>query len=208
LFKNNSEDEVDFCESYKSQILNNDTKEESSLFKSIVKVLIILLLMALIIAISIYGYEYYQKMQDGQTQTNSIEKIEDISTPPTSIQISDEELVVQDEEVEPELNVSEPTRKEKVEQSSTATLPIIEKIKDEDIEKIANEVKLEISKSEMKKKNSTKKETIKKSESKVEQKVKEEKVEESLEIPTSNPESKYLEDLAKLSKEIDKERKK
>ena len=194
MFKNNSEDEVDFCESYKSQILNNDTKEESSLFKSIVKILIILLLIALIIAISIYGYEYYQKMQSTQRQSNLVENVEVAPTPPASIQISDDELVVQDEEVETEVNVSE--------------AKVIEKIKDEDIEKIANEVKLEISKSEMKEKNSTKKETIKKSESKVEQKVKEEKVEESLEIPTSNPESKYLEDLAKLSKEIDKERKK
>ena len=104
--------------------------------------------------------------------------------------------------------MSESTRKEKVEQSSTATLPVIEKIKDEDIEKIANEVKLEIAKSEMKETNSTKKEIAEKSELKVEKELKEEKSEESLEIPTSNPEAKYLEDLAKLSAEIEKERKK
>jgi len=181
LFKNNSEDEVDFCESYKSQILNNDTKEESSLFKTIVKILIILLLMALIVGIAIYGYEYYQKMQSTQMQSNSVEKVEVTSAPPTSIQISDDELVVQDEEVvvETEVNVTE--------------LKVVEKLKDEDIEKIANDVKLAIAKSEMREKNST---------------IKEKTVEKNLEVPTSNPEAKYLEDLANLSKEIDKERKK
>ena len=87
MFNNHVEDDTDFCEAYKSEILGNVSKEEKkSVFNTLSKILIILLLLIIIIAVSIYGYNYI--MQEGSD-----------SLPPSSVQmIDDDELIVTDEE--------------------------------------------------------------------------------------------------------------
>ena len=169
MFNNQVDNEADFCESYKSQILNNGVEEKQSPFKTILKILFIILLLGIIIALSVYGYNTFINKS---ITTSSVE------TPPVSMQISDDDLVVTIEE--------EP----KVEESKDENKSDISLIKESDIDKIANDVKREISKNE-----------INNSEKNI-------KEEESLKVPVPNsPEAKYLEDLADLSKEIDKERK-
>jgi len=91
------------------------------------------------------------------------------SLPPSSVQMfEDDELVVTHEEEIP-----------------VGTMP--PKIEDSDIDKMAKEVELAISKNEN-------------------NKSKEKKIENPLEVPTST-QAEYLEELAKLSEEIDKDRK-
>jgi len=85
LFNNHVEDEADFCEAYKSQILNNSSTEEKSFFNILSKILTILLLLIIIIGVSIYGYNYIVKEASD-------------SFPPSSVQIADDELVVTEEE--------------------------------------------------------------------------------------------------------------
>jgi len=86
LFNNHVDDEADFCEAYKSQILSNSSKEEKSLFNTLSKILTILLLLIIIIGVSIYGYNYIIK-----EASNSL--------PPSSVQMfDDDELVVTNEE--------------------------------------------------------------------------------------------------------------
>jgi len=188
LFKNNTDNETDFCESYKSQVLNNDSTEKESSFNIILKILTILLLLAIIVAVSIYGYNYF--LNNNQNA--------DTTLPPVSVQITDDDLKVTEESLS--------------EESKEVSPPVVtssnSKIKEADIDQIANDVKIAIANSEKEEKNSTKKE----SEPKVEEteNIQEKnltKEEESLEIPTSSPEAQYLEELADLSKEIDKERK-
>ena len=197
MFNNEAEDETDFCESYKSQILNNDTEEKSSSFGTVLKILTILLLLAVIIALSMYGYNYF--MNKSSTQV-------DVPTPPPSIQISDEDLKVIDERNEETLEKTPETQKNVeeegalppvVEEKKTSQKPVsASTINESDIDKIANDVKVAIAQEEEKNKNK----------SVVEENISEE---ESLKVPVPNsPEAKYLEDLADLSKEIDKERKK
>lgn len=158
MFFNKNDNETDFCESYKSQVLDSSTKKKgTSLFGTLIKLLTILILLAIIIAVSIYGYNYYLNAQ----------KVNNLPLPPVSVQISDEDLIVEDEDTqmeEEELNGSK-------------------------VNKRTTDVKSEISKSKVET-NSTKEEV------------------ESLEVPTATSEAKYLEELADLSKEIDKERKK
>jgi len=156
LFNNHVEDEADFCEAYKSQILSNASSEEKSSFNTLSKILTILLLLIIIIAVSIYGYNYM--MKEGSD-----------SLPPSSVQmVEDDELIVTHEEEIP-----------------VGTMP--PKIEDSDIDKMAKEVELAISKNEN-------------------NKSKEKKIENPLEVPTST-QAEYLEELAKLSEEIDKDRK-
>jgi len=186
LFNNKRDDEADFCESYKSQILNDNTTEKTSSFNIILKVLTILLLLAIIVAVSIYGYNYFANKKSANTNT---------TLPPISVQISDDDLKITEETPD---EVEEEQKK----------VPTISKIEEADIDQIANDVKIAIANSEKEEANNTAKEI----ESKVEEekKVQEtnlKKEEESLEIPTSSPEAQYLEELAELSKEIDKERK-
>ncbi len=191
MFNDKTEEEIDFCDAYKSQILNNVTQEKSSSFGTVLKILIILLLLAIIVALSIYGYNHF------------INKDSDVSLPPSSIQISDEDLKVIDES-------SEETQEAVKEEGSLP--PTIEDDKSSeksvnisDINKIANDVKVAIAQEEEKDKNKSVVEK-KSTNPKTKEKITEEK---SLEVPVPNsPESKYLEDLAKLSKEIDKEKKK
>ena len=198
MFNNKTEDEADFCEAYKSQILNNVKEEKSSSFGTVLKILIILLLLAIIVGLSIYGYNYFTSKKSVDT---------DVLVLPSSIQISDEDLKVIDESSD---EVEEPQKTQEVqktEEKEGDLPPVVEKnkasaekslnistINESDIDKIANDVKVAIAQEEEKDKNKSITPTTK---------------EKSLEVPIPNsPESKYLEDLAKLSKEIDKEKKK
>ena len=163
MFNNNVEDEADFCEAYKSQILNNGSREEkpSNTFS---KILTILLLLIIIVAVSIYGYIYI---------TNNIN-----TSPPASVQvIDDDDLIVMDEDEEEPIGIMPPT------------------VGELDIDKIAKDVKLAIEKGDDDKKVEKKEEKPK------------EKIEKPLKVPTGDAQSAYLEELAKLSEEIDKERK-
>ncbi len=188
MFNNQTEDKTDFCEEYKSQILNNVTQEKSSSLGTVLKFLTILLLLAVIVALSIYGYNYF---------INKNSKEVSAQTPPMSIQISDEDLKVIDESAEEEtIEVKEPIKEETnlppvpvvVKESSVSKEPVTLS----DIDKLANDVKIVLAnkeeKSVVKEKNITQ--------------------EEHLKVPVPNtPEAKYLEDLADLSKELDKEKK-
>ena len=86
MFNNHVDNEADFCEAYKSQILSNVSSEEKSSFNTLSKILTILLLLIVIIAVSIYGYNYM--MKEGSD-----------SLPPSSVQmVDDDELIVTHEE--------------------------------------------------------------------------------------------------------------
>ena len=181
MFKNKKDDEADFCESYKSQILNDNSTEKVSSFHIILKLLTIVLLLAIIVAVSIYGYNYF------------LNKHNDSVLPPVSVQISDDDLKITEEIPEEE------------QEEVSAELPSISEIKEADIDQIANDVKIAIANSEQEEENSTEKNLEQKNDESQDINVNKE---ESLEIPTGNSEeAKYLEDLADLSKEIDKERK-
>ncbi len=190
MFNNQTEDKTDFCEEYKSQILNNVTQEKSSSLGTVLKILTILLLLAVIVALSIYGYNYFINKSSEEVSAQ---------TPPMSIQISDEDLKVIDESSEEEsIEVQEPIKEETnlphvpvvVKESSVSKEPTVTL---SDIDKLANDVQKVVlanreKKSVVKEKNITQ--------------------EEHLKVPVPNtPESKYLEDLADLSKELDKEKK-
>jgi len=217
LFKNNVEEEADFCEAYKSQILNNDSLEEESSFNSLLKVLTILILLAIIIAVSIYGYNYFTK-----NSSNNM----DLTLPPPSVQtIDDSELKVtemlekkslveeskpkKDVEIkkEPKIEKNVEIKKEietklmmKVEENNVVKVitPKFPKIEDRDIEQIANDVKIAIAKSEENEKNNSDIKKVKIADVKKEEKI--------IEVPSESSQSAYLEELAKLSEEVDKER--
>ena len=192
---NNNDDETDFCESYKSQILGSKSNEkENSLFSTIVKLLTILILLTVIIGVSFYGYNYIIKNT----------KLDNSILPPVSMQTFDDELVVEIEEPVEELVLEEPIV-DKKEKNETISLPITAQIEELDIDKIAKSVQIAIAKSELEENNSKEnQETFEDFQLKKETNITTK--EESLEIPTSAPEAKYLEDLAILSQEIDKER--
>ncbi|HIP51182.1 MAG TPA: hypothetical protein EYG94_03755 [Campylobacterales bacterium] len=83
---------------------------------------------------------------------------------------------------------------------------IVLEIEEDDIDKIARDMKIEISKIELKEENETKPEKISEDIQSKRELNNTHKI-ENLEVTTSSaPEARYLEDLAKLSKEIDKER--
>ena len=238
MFKQTTENEIDFCESYKSQILGQEEEEKQPLFGTVFKLVTILILLALIILLSLYGYHYFVK--DKASESSIV--------PPVSLQvsedetISDEDLVVKLEE--PETNkvakpvppkevkepkiekvvqvpvvkeVEAPKKEPKVEKvvelpvtKEKVEAPQIEKIiepqapkvvtQESEIEKMANAIKIEIAKREKKEAERRKAK---------EELLEREKSEASLEVPTTTstlaPEAKYLEELADLSKEIDKE---
>jgi cell division protein YceG involved in septum cleavage len=192
LFNNKKDDENDFCESYKSEILGTKpSEEENSLFSSIVKILTILILLVIIIGVSFYGYNYFMKSQ----------KLKNITLPPVSMQISDDDLVVEAEE----------PNEEKVIIEENISLPLIVSSQGEevDIEEMANDVKIAIAKSEVEEENESKEveEISKDIKSTAEFNISKKEL-PSLEVATLAPEAQYLEELADLSKEIDKERKK
>jgi hypothetical protein len=182
LFTDKKENETDFCESYKSQILNEHAQNNESSFSIILKILTILLLLAVIVAVSLYGYNYFMNSKKDTNIT---------MPPPISMQTPAEELKV----IDTELKITEETVKEK-KKVLDEPVKMIMKSESPDIEQIANDVKIAISDSESaeKKLEDQKNEPIK-------------KVEEKLEVPLSSSEAKYLEELADLSREIDKERK-
>ena len=231
MFNQKKDNEADFCESYKSQVLGTEEdEEESSLFSTIVKLLIILILLAIITGVSFYGYNYFINNQNFK---NTV-------LPPASMQsleeetISDEDLVVKLEEPKIEkvtlkevadneqithaevvVDVEEP-KIEKAIKEKNISLPLVvsPQVEEIDMETIANDVKIAIAKSEIKEENETKAaaEIVEELNSILETNITEEinitNKEESLEVPTSAPEAQYLEELADLSKEIDKERNK
>jgi len=170
LFKNNVEDEADFCESYKSQILNNDTEERES---PIASILIILLLLVMIIALSIFGYNYITDNKNSVDSSISVKSI------------SDEELKVTEVAHIPVKEV-----KKEIKEIPVKALSELPKSESIDVNDLADKIKIDMSKNEEVKDSSK--------ESK--------KVEEPLPIVTDSIESKYIEDLAKLTEEIDKER--
>ena len=156
MFDNNTENEADFCEAYKSQILSNASSEKKSSLNTLSKILTILLLLIIIVVVSIYGYTYItDNMSDSA------------STPPSSLQmIDDDELIVTEEEpvgeMPPEIENPEHDKVEKVEDLTL--------LKSEENQSLVK------------------------------------KIENPLEVPSSTQVA-YLEELAKLSEEIDKDRK-
>jgi len=121
------------------------------------------------------------------------QKSNNIPLPPVSMQTFDADLVVkmEDAEIEP---VAIDLEKEAVVQKVAKVKE--ETIEELEIEKMANDIKIAIAKSELKEENETKIEKVNDTEEV-----------ESLEVPISSaPEAQYLEELADLSKEIDKER--
>lgn len=211
MFNNKPEDKNDFCESYKSQILGTkDDVTKKSLFSTIVKLLTILILLVTILGISFYGYNYFMNAQ----------QLNDMELPPVSMQVSDDDLIVEAEDeliilekIIPEKEIVKPREgdaKIKVIEKEKLSRPVIvsPQIEEEiEIDTIANEVKIAIAKSEEKEENESKiNKTIVEEIKTIEDSTPPKEV-KSLEVPTSAPEAKYLEELADLSKEIDKERK-
>jgi preprotein translocase subunit SecF len=182
LFKNNIADEADFCEAYKSQVLNHDVEERES---PITSILIILFLLALIIALSIFGYNYIMANKS----------IDVISATPVKV-MTDEELKVT-EEVTPSVNVKKEFDTEDIKKVVVKSFNELPKSKSVDIDDLADKVKIDMSESE--EKNDSNKESFIKDENK--------KIENPLPLMTESVKSTYVEDLAKLTAEIDKERK-
>jgi len=198
LFNNKPDNEADFCESYKSQILNNNSNETESSFNTILKTLIIILLLAIIVGLSIYGYNYLMN----KPVANSGK-----SMPPSSIQISDDELKVTLEEpkesVAPVETVAKPVEKEMLKEPEVINVPVTSQTSESDIDQIANALKLSIAADEEKKNDIINEKIDEETLDNMESEVVDEK---NLEVPlASSPEAKYLEELAELSKEIDKE---
>lgn len=161
MSKNNTEEEADFCEAYKSQILNVDSDEKSSTVGSLIKIVTILILLAIIVAVSIYSYNYF--INSSQSS--------DVALPPQSVQTIDDD----------DLRVT------------------LEEERELDIEQVANDVKVAISKSEQEERNQS-----------VGQKSVDKEIKKDitpLKVPSVDAESAYIEELAKLTEELDKERK-
>ncbi|MBU1668766.1 hypothetical protein KKC13_10130 [bacterium] len=167
MFNNKAEEEADFCEAYKSQILNVNKDEKSSTFSSVIKIITILILLAIIVAVSIYSYNYF---------TNA-GKMDDDVVPPVSVQTLD------DDELKVTLEDEAPNKVDKKEA----------KIEELDIDKIANDVKVAIAQKEEKESNKSTDKEVKKEI-------------EPLKVPTGDVQSAYIEELAKLTEELDKER--
>jgi len=183
LFNNNVDEEADFCEAYKSQILNNDTEEKESPFISI---LTILFLLVIIVALSIYGYNYFMKSESS-----------DIPMPPVSVQtIDDDDLKVTllKEDV---VSKKVTPKKESIPEPTKPKRSI-----DADINEIADEVKIAISKTEeenVSDKKSLKNLSVENPKSKYIEDL-------AKEIGTESTKSTYIKELEKLTEEIDQER--
>jgi hypothetical protein len=175
LFKNNIADEADFCEAYKSQVLNNDVEEKSS---PITSILIILFLLALIIALSIFGYNYITNNKGSDSTESASVKI-----------ISDEDLKVSNE-VEAPVQTKEPLNTKEIKNVVVKSFNELPKSKSVDIDDLADKVKIDMSENE-KNNSNDKNEKV-------------QTIEPTTEI--NSVKSTYVEDLAKLTAEIDKER--
>jgi len=173
LFKNNKEDEADFCEAYKSQILNNDTEESPSHVGSI---LLILLLLAMIVALSIFGYNYMMNIDSKSSELQiSVETI------------SDDDLKVTNES-EVSVHSANKIKDKELKTTVVKSLNELPKSKSLDVNDLADKIKIDMSKSES--------DALKKSKD----------IEEPITSLPNHTESKYIEDLAKLTAEIDKDR--
>jgi len=170
LFNNNAEEEADFCEAYKSQILNVNTDEKPSTFSAVIKIITILILLAIIVAMSIYSYKYFTRAT-----------MDDDIIPPISVQTLD------DDELKVTLEDETPKKIDKKVDKDEA------KTEELDINKIANNVKVAIAQKEEQESN-------KSSDKEVKEETK------PLKVPTGDAQSAYIEELSKLTKEIDKER--
>jgi len=187
LPKQTTENETDFCESYKFQILGKK-EEKKSLLSTVLKLLTILILLVLIVVISLYGYPYF--INDKKND----KKLESSVLPPVSLQVSEEETISDEDLV---VKLEEPKK--------------VNTTEEPDINTIANAIKIEIAKSEIKEEQ----EKLIKTTDSIVNSSKEEislsQNEESLDVPTTStsaPEAQYLEELADLSREIDKEQRK
>jgi len=191
LFNNNVENEADFCEAYKSQILNDDSSEKESSLGTVLKIVTILLLLAIIVGISIYGYNYFIKNSTSGSK---------VSSPPVSIQsLEDDELGDLKVELVPVENKMPMVKKVEIQSDKPETkidnkpkVVTSKPVEELDIDKIANDVKLAIAKNEQEEARLSSKKSSEQS--------------KVLEVQVEDTQSAYLEELAKLSKEIDKER--
>lgn len=171
MFKNSTEDDVDFCEAYKSQILNNNTEEKES---PVASVLLILFLLVVIVALSIFGYNYIM-----ESKSTTV-------TPPSSVKsITDDELKVTEEVVE---TVQEKKEVQNISVKSFDELPKSTSSDVEDLAALADNVKIDMSETETQNDSSV------------------EKSEEPIPVSAENTKSTYVEALAELTAEIDKER--
>ncbi len=189
MFKNNKEDEVDFCEAYKSQILNNNSEDKES--SPIISILIILFLLAMIIALSIFGYNYIMNMN---SKTSGLQSSVEI--------ISDEELKVTAEATEP-IQIENKMKDKEVKKTVVKSLSELPKSKSLDVNDLADQIKIDMSKSEEKNKaheNSTN------NDNKTESRYIESLAKTTKNIELDSVESKYIKDLEALTKEIDRER--
>ena len=200
MFKNNveDEDEVDFCEAYKSQVLSKDIEEKSS---PVVSIIIILFLLAIIIALSIFGYKYIMDSKENNIALSISGKT-----------IDDEELKVTTEvmsstEGNKEFKIKEPKK------VIVKTLSELPQSKSVDINDLADKIKIDMSESEAQ--NSSLNETKQRGmpisptilESSDEGSYVEDLAREKPLTPTvtDSRDSKYIKDLEKLTEEIDRE---
>jgi len=174
LFKNDIEDEADFCEAYKSQVLNNGEEEKES---PLVSILIILFLLAMIIALSIFGYKYIMSSNTITSESQILVKT-----------ISDDELKVTSEVVESLKTIN--NKDNDIKKTVVKSLNELPKSENLDINGLADKIKINLSESE------PESDSLKESK----------KIEEPTIYLHNSIESKYIEDLAKLTEEIDKER--
>jgi len=162
---NSQDEETSFADAYKSQILNpTDEEEEKSTLPKIIGIIILVLLIS---GLSIYGYKY---INDKKTDESVTQK--EPALPPSSMMIDNIEDL-ESEEIK----------------SNTKTVPSTKPVEHENIEKIADKVKIELSK-EL---DQAQKEAPKKQE-------------KTLSTSKQKGEDTYLEQLAELSKEIDGEK--
>ena len=192
MFQNitDNNEEKSFSDAYRSEILNNNSnKEEGTLFK---KLIFILLLMVLISAVSIFGYKYLNSSPSQNSTTINENKPIDsspIATPSKKVieeqkkePLPTESMMIDNFE---DLEIIEPAKVSKVEPTPTA-------IKN-DIDNIAEQMKLELSK-ELDKKSTTY--------------IEEDTPNSTLLTPQGQKgEELYMKQLADLSREIDGETK-
>jgi len=139
---------------------------------------VLTILLLLIIIVAVSIYSYAYIIDNSQTNE---------AFPPSSIQIDDDELIVTEEEKVPVPSTPPEVEIEKSVAKTSVIEPVLIKstsvIEESDIDKIANDVKLAIAQTE---KNSR---------------------ERTVKISTGNIPTVYLEELAELTEEIDKEKK-
>ena len=208
MFKKNIEEEVDFCEAYKSQILNNDKEEKSS---PLVSILIILFSLAIIIAFSIFGYNYMinnngkalTQPTAGKTFVDEALKVTEDEAPVPMKSESKTEVAKKMEVKDDEVKKAE-IKKAETQKVTIKTFEELPKSKSLDINDLADKVKIDMSESE-----TIENPTISSSTESNKNKYVEDLAKEKITTPTliDSSQSKYIKDLEILTAEIDKERK-